>query len=255
MELATLQRMRVAATATISLLRSSIFAKACSPRLPSYVTQYTRYADNSPIKDLRRSHLDDPRASARAYRAYARPAVKALSITLEALRDRGLAPRSRLPGVPVRRQPTRGGYRRRSGPREDWGAAWGGEGREEGPYRLASGLSLDTPFSGSPTPGGGPWLPFSPHRDTDKVTHPEKGQSVGCSEGSFGITSARGDVGAVASRIEGTRMLLDDASRNSSIVVVEKLGRRYVFMGQLVSRVAVDRITTEKRERDVAYVD
>jgi len=43
---------------------------------------------------------------------------------------------------------------------------------------LAS-LSLDTPFSGSPTPGGGPWFPFSPHRDTDKVTHPEKGQSVG----------------------------------------------------------------------------
>lgn len=43
---------------------------------------------------------------------------------------------------------------------------------------LAS-LSLDTPFSGSPTPDGEPWFPFSPHRDTENVTHPEKGQSVG----------------------------------------------------------------------------
>lgn len=68
---------------------------------------------------------------------------------------------------------------------EEEGAGKGVErvGREQRrgvlPASPLASLSLDTPFSGSPTPGGGPWFPFSPHRDTDKVTHPEKGQSVG----------------------------------------------------------------------------
>lgn len=68
---------------------------------------------------------------------------------------------------------------------EEEGAGKGAErvGRERRrgvlPASPLASLSLDTPFSGSPTPGGRPWFPFSPHRDTDKVTHPEKGQSVG----------------------------------------------------------------------------
>jgi len=84
----------------------------------------------------------------------------------------------------VRKRRGRRRRRRRRGRRRE---ARGGKGVEKvgrGQRRgvlsalpLAS-LSLDTPFSGSPTPGGGPWFPFSPHRDTDKVTHPEKGQSV-----------------------------------------------------------------------------
>lgn len=57
----------------------------------------------------------------------------------------------------------------------------GREAIEEGalPARLWP-LSRYT-FLRFPTAGGGPCFPFSPHRDTDKVTHPEKGQSVGCS--------------------------------------------------------------------------
>lgn len=86
------------------------------------------------------------------------------------------------PGAPGR--PTESA-RREEEAEEEEGAGKGAErvGRERRrgalPASPLASLSLDTPFSGSPTPGGGPWFPFSPHRDTDKVTHPEKGQSVG----------------------------------------------------------------------------
>lgn len=52
---------------------------------------------------------------------------------------------------------------------------------EEGPYRLASGLSLDTPFSGSQQPAAGLASPSVLTGTQTKLRTREKGQSVGCS--------------------------------------------------------------------------
>lgn len=52
---------------------------------------------------------------------------------------------------------------------------------EEGPYRLASGLSLDTPFSGSQQPAADLASPSVLTGTQTKLRTREKGQSVGCS--------------------------------------------------------------------------